>query len=99
MLDAARQKLPAADWGKVSAAVPGVERLLKAAPAGAAGGVTGAAAAALSKSGGALGSVTAAFSKLGLKPEMVAKAVPVLTQYVSKTGGAGVGSILAGVLK
>jgi len=42
---------------------------------------------------------TAAFSKLGLKPEMVAKAVPILTQYVSKTGGAGVGSLLAGALK
>jgi hypothetical protein len=40
-----------------------------------------------------------AFSKLGLKPEMVAKAVPVLTSFVSKSGGAGVGSLLAGVLK
>jgi hypothetical protein len=101
MLDAARQKLPAADWGKVSAAVPGLEGLLKAAPAATAGGggAAGAAAAMISKSGGALGSVTAAFSKLGLKPEMVAKAVPVLTKYVTKTGGAGVGSILAGVLK
>jgi hypothetical protein len=42
---------------------------------------------------------TWAFSKLGLKPELVSKAVPVLTQFVSKSGGANVGSLLAGVLK
>jgi predicted anti-sigma-YlaC factor YlaD len=40
-----------------------------------------------------------AFSKLGLKPEMVAKAIPILTSFVSKSGGANVGSLLAGVLK
>ena len=39
------------------------------------------------------------FSKLGLKPDMVAKAVPVLTSFVNKSGGAGVGSLLAGALK
>lgn len=30
---------------------------------------------------------------------MVSKAVPVLTKFVSKTGGANVGSLLSGVLK
>jgi hypothetical protein len=30
---------------------------------------------------------------------MVAKAVPILTQYVSKAGGADVASLLAGALK
>jgi hypothetical protein len=44
-------------------------------------------------------SAMGAFSKLGLKPELVAKAVPILTNYVSKSGGAGVGQILAGALK
>jgi hypothetical protein len=105
LLDTARQKLQPSDWSQVSSAVPGIEGLLKAAPiAGAAGtaGGTGAAGAAASKlgaAGGSLGSAAAAFSKLGLKPEMVAKAVPILTQYVTKTGGAGVGSLLAGALK
>jgi Protein of unknown function VcgC/VcgE (DUF2780) len=39
-------------------------------------------------------SVAGAFKQLGLKPEMVTKAVPVLTSYVSKMGGADVGSLL-----
>lgn len=94
----AKQKLPAGDWSKLSSAVPGIDGLLKAAPAMGAGGAGGAAAAAAGVAGG-MGSAAAAFSKLGLKPEMVAKAVPVLTQYVTKSGGAGVGSLLAGVLK
>jgi hypothetical protein len=97
LFDAARQKMPASDWAKVSSAVPGMDGLLKAAPS-AAVGTTGAAGAAAGMAGG-LGSAAAAFSKLGLKPDMVAKAVPILTQYVSKSGGAGVGSLLAGALK
>jgi hypothetical protein len=104
LLDTAKQKLQPSDWSQVSAAVPGIDGLLKAAPmagAGTAGatGTAGAAASALGASAGSLGSAAAAFSKLGLKPEMVAKAIPILTQYVSKTGGAGVGSLLAGALK
>ena len=96
---AAKQKLPAADWTKVSAAVPGMDSLLKAAPAAGAVGPSGAAGMAAGTMGGGMGSAAAAFSKLGLKPEMVAKAVPILTQYVSKTGGADVASLLAGALK
>jgi len=69
-----------------------MDGLLKAAPAaGGPGAVMGMA--------GGLGGAAAAFSKLGLKPEMVSKAVPVLTKYVSKTGGADIGSLLAAALK
>jgi len=74
---------------------------LKAAPAAAAIGTSGA-GDALSKMAGSasgLASMASAFSKLGLSPDMVAKAVPVLTQFVSKSGGANVGKLLAGVLK
>lgn len=100
LFDAAKKNMPAADWSKVSAAVPGMDGLLKAGMSAAGGGgAAGAAAGALGAAGGGLGGAAAAFSKLGLKPELVAKAVPVLTQYVSKTGGAGVGSLLAGALK
>jgi hypothetical protein len=91
LFDVAKSRLSPGDWGKVSGSVPGMDGLLKAAPA------LGA-ASMLSKAGG-LGNATAAFQKLGLKPEMVMKAVPILTQYVSKSGGAGVGALLAGVLK
>jgi len=103
LLGTARQKLQPSDWSKVSSAVPGIDGLLKAAPmmdaTGTSGGAAGAAAAAVGGSAGSLGGAAAAFSKLGLKPDMVAKAIPILTQYVSKTGGAGVGSLLAGALK
>jgi hypothetical protein len=103
LFGAAKTKMPAADWAKVAAAVPGLDGLLKAAPAASAsgGGNAGAAAGALAMAGGGggLAGATAAFTKLGLKPEMVAKAIPILTQYVTKSGGANVASLLAGALK
>jgi hypothetical protein len=99
----AKTKLAPADWSKVSGAVPGMGGLLKAAPAmasatGMAGtsglsGITGAAGL------GSLAGVAGSFSKLGLKPDMIMKAVPLLTKYVTKSGGADVGQLLAGALK
>lgn len=100
----AKTKLKPEDWSKVAGAVPGMDGLLKAAPAAAASGAGSSSAGALSALTGAAGvgglaSIASSFSQLGLKPEMVAKAVPVLTNFVSKSGGAGVGQLLAGVLK
>ncbi|HET9369303.1 MAG TPA: DUF2780 domain-containing protein [Vicinamibacterales bacterium] len=97
----AKTRLKPDDFTQVSKAVPGMDALLKAAPALGAGGVAGAAGAAGAVGGSASGLAGAAtaFTKLGLKPEMVSKAVPVLTSYVTKTGGANVGSLLSGVLK
>jgi hypothetical protein len=95
----AKSRLKADEFSQVANAVPGMDSLLKAAPAT---GATGGAAGALSQiagSAGGLASAGSAFSKLGLKPEMVAKAVPVLTSFVTKSGGAGVGNLLAGALK
>lgn len=92
----AKSRLKPEEFTKVSGAVPGMDALLKAAPAmgGAAGGL-----GSLAGSAGGLASAASAFSKLGLKPDMVAKAVPVLTSFVGKSGGAGVASLLAGALK
>jgi len=76
-----------------------MDLLLKAAPAaGAAVGTSGALSQMVGSASG-LATAASAFSKLGIKPEMVAKAVPVLTSFVSKSGGPNVGSLLAGVLK
>jgi hypothetical protein len=87
----AKSRLQPEEFSQIASAVPGMDTLMKAAPATTApqglGGVTG------------LGSVSSAFTKLGLKPEMVSKAVPVLTSYVSKVGGPTVGNLLAGALK
>jgi hypothetical protein len=71
-----------------------MDALLGAAPAAGASPLSQVAGAA-----GGLATVAASFSTLGLKPEMVTKAVPVLTSFVTKSGGANVGSLLAGVLK
>ena len=84
----AKSRLNAADFGKVSKAVPGMDGLLKAAPA-----ATGTVPAT------GLDSVASSFTKLGLKPDMVAKAVPIVIEFVTKSGGADVGKLLAGVLK
>jgi hypothetical protein len=92
----AKSRLKADEFSKIASAVPGMTSLLGAAPA-AATGTAGLAKLAGSASG--LASAASAFSSLGLKPEMVAKAVPVLTSFVSKSGGADVGKLLAGVLK
>lgn len=102
----AKTRMKPNDWSQVAGAVPGMDGLLKAAPAasvgtsGAAGALGGAAAALPGASGlGGLSSVAGAFTKLGLKPEMAMKAVPILTSYVTKSGGAGVGQLLAAALK
>lgn len=91
----AKSKLSPADFSKVAAAVPGMDALLKAAPAAAGGGAMG----QLSKATGGLAGAASAFSALGLNPDLVAKAVPVLTGFVTKSGGASVGNLLAGALK
>jgi Protein of unknown function VcgC/VcgE (DUF2780) len=65
-------------------------------------GALGATSSTLSQLGsGASGLAGAAsvFSKLGLSSDMVGKAVPVLTSYVTKSGGSKAGSLLAGALK
>ena len=96
----AKSRLSADEFSQVANAVPGMDSLLSAAPVMT--GAVGTAGGALSQLGGSaagLGAATSAFSKLGLKPDMVTKAIPVLTSLVGKSGGANVASLLAGALK
>lgn len=96
----AKSRLSGDQFSQIAKAVPGMDALLKAAPAAAPGSSGG--LGSLSQLGGSAGALAAAapaFSKLGLKPEMAAKAVPVLTSFVTKSGGASVGNLLAGALK
>jgi hypothetical protein len=99
LFNVAKSKLTADQFAQVSKAVPGMSSLLSAAPA--ASGVAGTTGAISQATGGASGlaSAASAFSKLGLSPDMVGKAVPVLTNFVTKSGGADVGKMLAGALK
>lgn len=96
----AKSRLKPEEFSQVSKAVPGMDGLLKAAPPMGGGNPLSNVAGTSGLAGMAgLASAASAFSKLGLKPELVSKAVPVLTQFVTKSGGASVGNLLAGVLK
>ena len=97
LFSVAKTRLKPEEFSQVSKAVPGMAALLGAAPAMGGGG--GNALSQLAGNAGGLTAAASAFSKLGLKPEMVAKAVPVLVSFVTKSGGANVGQLLAGVLK
>jgi hypothetical protein len=46
-----------------------------------------------------IGSAIAGFMKMGIKPDMIAKAVPYLSGYLKKHGTAALGSLIGGVLK
>ena len=91
----AKSKLSPADFGKVSAAVPGMDTMLKAAPS-AGKGVPG--LSSLGAAGG-LAAVAGPFKKLGMPPEMVGKFVPVVMKYVESKGGGAVAGLLSGVFK
>jgi len=93
----AKSQMKPTDWTQVAKAVPGMSSLLKAAPA--VGGKKNDPLSQLGASAGGLAAAAAAFSKLGLSPDLVAKAVPVLTSFVSKSGGANVGNLLAAAFK
>jgi hypothetical protein len=98
LFSVAKSRLSPSEFAQVEKAVPGMDSLLQAAPSTAPEAPIG----GLSKMAGTAGSIagaSTAFSKLGLKPEMVSKAVPVLTSFVTKSGGADVGRLLAGALK
>jgi hypothetical protein len=95
----AKSRLKPEEFSQVAAAVPGMDSLLKAAPKSSETAGTSGALSQLGGSASGLAAATSAFTKLGLSPEMVGKAVPVLTSFVTKSGGAQVGNLLAGALK
>ena len=95
----AQSRLKPEEFTQVSKAVPGMSSLLNAAPKAEAGGAVGGALSKATGSATGLATAASAFSKMGLQPELVAKAVPILTSFVSKSGGADVGKLLAGALK
>ena len=93
----AKSRLSPADFGKIAATVPGIDGLIKSAPAlSASKSFSG--LAGLGGLGG-LASVGESFKKLGLSTDMAPKFVSILTKFVEAKGGGGVASILAGALK
>ena len=96
----AKSRLKADEFAQISQAVPGMSELLKAAPGKSSNPLArGADLAPAIGTAGAVAPAAAAFSQLGLKPELVPKAIPILTSFVSKSGGADAARLLTGALK
>jgi hypothetical protein len=95
----AKSRLEPDQFSKLAQAVPGMDSLLKAAPAAEGAGASGGALEQIAGKVGGLPAVASAFSKLGLKPEMAPKAAAALVSFVTKSGGSGLGKVLAGALK
>jgi hypothetical protein len=91
----AKEKLSGGDFGKVSAAVPGIDKLIGAAPSA---GVLGGLGKMFGGVGG-LASLAGGFSKLGLDAGMIGKFVPIILSFVQSKGGDAVKGILEKVLK
>jgi hypothetical protein len=96
----AKSRMTPENFGKVTRAVPDMDKLLAAAPAlDAKAAGAGALGQAVGAQGlGDLAGVTQSFKKLGLKDGMVKKAVPVLTDYVGKKSGGDLAKLLGDAL-
>ncbi|MDD5268688.1 MAG: DUF2780 domain-containing protein [Methylococcales bacterium] len=101
-----KQGMNPADFAKVSAAVPGMNELLAAAPSQAAPssnmtGLMGMAASALGGSGSSvtrLTSLAGSFQSLGLNSGMVSRFIPVILQSVQSQGGSAAMDLLQSAL-
>ena len=96
-----KSQLNPAQFSKVAAAVPGMNKFLKAAPPTTPGGSALSSLGSLAGGGkiGGLASLAGSFQSLGLSPAMAGKFMPVMQNYIGSKGGAGVASLFAGALK
>jgi hypothetical protein len=95
----AKSRLSPADFGKISAAVPGMGSFLKMAPSTSGGSDLAGLTGALPGNMGALASAATAFQKLGLSPSMVQQFLPIITSFLQSKGGANLASLFSGALK
>jgi len=95
----AKQRLSADEFSKISAAVPGMSSLLKAAPSSGQSSELSALEGSLPGNMGRMAEVAGAFHKLGLSPEMAGKFLPIMSKFVESRGGQGTASLLEKALK
>ena len=91
----AKGNLNRVTWSQISAAIPGVDEMMHEVPARP---DTAAPLPDSSFYGRGGSSLAGAFSRLGLSPDQVSKAAPVVTDYVSKVAGADLGKAFATAL-
>lgn len=95
----AKQRLTTDEFSKVSAAVPGMSGLLKAAPAVGGNSEVSTLESSLPGNMGRMAEVAGAFHQLGLSPGMAGKFLPVMTKFVEARGGSSTASLLEKALK
>jgi len=98
LLKLAKDRLSSGEFSQVAASVPGLEGLLKAAPA-AGGGMLGMLGKAVGGSAGDLAQLAGGFSKLGLNPAMIQQFVPVVMGFLQQQGGASIAALLQKAIK
>jgi len=101
-------ELGAGDFSQLTGKIPEIGSLIKAASAETSGeGLMGMVGNLASSAGGdsqlgqmgKLAQLAGAFEKLGLKPDMVSKFIPIIMAFVQKKGGDSLAGMLQSVLK
>jgi hypothetical protein len=95
----AKSRLSTEEFGKVSSAVPGMNGLLKAAPALPEHSEMADLESSLPGGMGRMAEAAEAFHKLGMSPEMAGKFLPVMTKFVEAKGGLSTAALLEKALK
>jgi len=101
LLKAAKDKLGAAEFDSQLGSLPGLQDLLKKAPApgGGLGGLLGGLAGAMGGNAALISSIVGGFGKLGLKAEDARKFVPVILDFLRTKVGPDVVSNLEKTLR
>jgi hypothetical protein len=101
LFKAARDKLGGDEFGKLLGGVPGLNELIRKAPAagGGLGGMLGGLASAMGGNAGLIATIVGGFGKLGLKPDDAKKFVPVIMGFLRTKVGPDVVSTLEKTLR
>ena len=99
----AKQNLSKSKFSQIAKAVPGIDKMMKAAPKTESdNGMLGSASSLIAKDAPAVSkaaSLTNSFSKLGMNADMLDKFTPIILDYVKSKGGDKTMNILQAVLQ
>jgi hypothetical protein len=96
----AKQNLSVEDFSSIAKAVPGIDKMIGAAPKleGSSSSIGGISSMMGRNKIGGMASLTSSFENLGLSSEMVNKFMPIILDYVKNKGGEHAMNLLKGAL-